>query len=624
MSNAVMLQVSITSFTMKGKITYFNICAKYQTKEWTLEKRYNQFADIYTKIKDIVIDPPMFPGKKLIYFNKQNHNEDRKKKLEEFLVGCTSRIDILNTKEFKEFLELEKQVPEMLLDVPELRKEYKENFSMGILQAVVIHEDAQIITAENNMNIGSRTFSGFKGKQIASVNGWEIESKESKKLKLLWEIPFAYMIGIIYYHEASKTLYIGLEKGEIQGFEIKEKSKLTEIIKMQVHNARIKGILYLDGRKTIITVAEDGKLAVIDANLKTVINSIKISDYGLTNLIYEENKSRIFIGDKYGHFYILSTSTLPPVMTVKVSTGIKDYIRCIDVDFEKMLIFIGSDMGFIKILKYDSDVLHPKIEEMELISMHEEMRSMLWLSEANVLAIGSRKGIIRFYDIVEKKFLLNFSAHKDSVKYLYGDENEFFSVSKDKSLAFWKLPQSWIDKSNKNESDFKNNIQKIRQLSIEEEQKEINSAVPILTWQNKFTKEEKKEPVKIFNDDTPLEVKEIKEPIKEPTNEVISPIVVVTDQIKVVKVDEEPVHSPKEGEKLKESQEKDAEIQKEIKLDDEKEEAKIETKEIIKERHSSSSNEENEETTKNKESQKKTTKEDIFDDEEDELENWQN
>jgi len=207
--------------------------------------------------------------------------------------------------------------------------------------------------------------------------------------------------------------------------------------KFNPHSSRIKGILYLESLKTILTVGEDGKIAVIDENMRSIMNTTKISEYGLTNLVSEEQKKRIFVADKYGSFYILSIVSLPPLLTVKVSTGIKDYIRCIDVDFTKQFIFIASDLGYIKVMQYDSDVTHPKIDEIELISMHEEMRSLLWLTESSLLLIGSRKGLIRFYDVIGKKFMMNFNAHTDSLKQITGNEKRLVTVSKDKSMALW-------------------------------------------------------------------------------------------------------------------------------------------------------------------------------------------
>ena len=109
--------------------------------------------------------------------------------------------------------------------------------------------------------------------------------------------------------------------------------------------------------------------------------------------------------------------------------------------------------------QYEDDVHHPKIEEHNTISLHEKISCFLLLKNTNVLVIGNEKGFLRFYDIEEKKFVLSFQPHEDSIRYLSGDALELLSLSKDRLLSYWKVLLSGCESPKKN--DGSNKIQDV-------------------------------------------------------------------------------------------------------------------------------------------------------------------
>ena len=124
------LQANISSFTekfinQKRETLYkLNCQSLYTNKRWSMEKLYSDFENLQNELYQVISDPPQLSGKSLFNVTSFNELTARQNLLQEYLHECCLRKDIISTDAFKEFLDLDKQAPELLLNRPKLLSEF--------------------------------------------------------------------------------------------------------------------------------------------------------------------------------------------------------------------------------------------------------------------------------------------------------------------------------------------------------------------------------------------------------------------------------------------------------------------------------------------------------------------
>ena len=124
------LQANIPSFTekfinQKRETLYkLNCMSLYTNKKWSMEKLYSDFENLQYALSQVISDPPELSGKSLFKVTSFNGLTERQYLLQEYLHECCLRKDIISTDAFKEFLDLDKQAPELLLNRPTLLSEF--------------------------------------------------------------------------------------------------------------------------------------------------------------------------------------------------------------------------------------------------------------------------------------------------------------------------------------------------------------------------------------------------------------------------------------------------------------------------------------------------------------------
>lgn len=97
----------------------------------------------------------------------------------------------------------------------------------------------------------------------------------------------------------------------------------------------------------LISVGEDGVLAVTDINTKEPIFETLVNVAGLKALIFDSENKRCFVADAEGWIYIFSFKTYPPELIIKVQSHSASCIRSICLDETKQFLFSCDVDGFI-------------------------------------------------------------------------------------------------------------------------------------------------------------------------------------------------------------------------------------------------------------------------------------
>ena len=121
------IKISIPSFSEnkaeKGAV-FFSIQLEIRDNKWYVEKRFSQFDNLYNGLKDTYHNIPILPKKSFLFKMSEKELEQRRQGLEEFLRKIIIRYDVLNSDLVKQFLQLDKNASEVMVNPPKLHIDY--------------------------------------------------------------------------------------------------------------------------------------------------------------------------------------------------------------------------------------------------------------------------------------------------------------------------------------------------------------------------------------------------------------------------------------------------------------------------------------------------------------------
>ena len=119
-NETAIIGITIESYSEKyidGKtVTFYTaeIISRITQNTWKIEKRYSEFKKLHDTLSKIFPRLPSIPGTTLFKVSSADALNKRQKALQLFLRSCVQRRDIMQNKQFKDFLELEKNAPEVV------------------------------------------------------------------------------------------------------------------------------------------------------------------------------------------------------------------------------------------------------------------------------------------------------------------------------------------------------------------------------------------------------------------------------------------------------------------------------------------------------------------------------
>ena len=198
---------------------------------WQIEKRYSEFYSIHEKLSKLFPRLPQIPGKTFSRLTSEQGLNKRKEQLEIFLRDCVKRRDILQNSDFQNFLELDKNAPEVVGNTVTLVYDYKK-CPLGVRDFIVIPHREIMCVCCSDMNIISRTnvtltnfaFGKTKGDDCqipmgaAFIYQCKPDPKEIYKIHKIWAKPFPKQTGVIHWEDKNEIFSIGLDDGRILSF----------------------------------------------------------------------------------------------------------------------------------------------------------------------------------------------------------------------------------------------------------------------------------------------------------------------------------------------------------------------------------------------------------------------
>ena len=162
LNETAIIGITVESYAEKyidGKtVTFYTaeIISRITQNTWKIEKRYSEFKKLHDILSKLFPRLPQIPGTTLFKVTSADALNKRQKALQLFLRSCIQRRDIMQNKDFKEFLELEKNAPEVVGNEVELVYDYKK-LPLGCRNFQVLPHRGIMVVCCSNMNILSRS-----------------------------------------------------------------------------------------------------------------------------------------------------------------------------------------------------------------------------------------------------------------------------------------------------------------------------------------------------------------------------------------------------------------------------------------------------------------------------------
>ena len=461
---------------------------------WKIEKRYSEFKKLHDEMIKIFPRLPSIPGTTFFKVTSPEALKSRQVALEAFLRSCVQRRDILQNKLFKEFLELEKNSPEIVGNDVELIYDYKK-LPMGCRNFKVIPHKKIMVVCCSNMNIISRSnviisnisFTKKSDDDKVPMGALFIYQCEPSKEEIyaihkIWAKPFPIQTGTLFWEDETEILGVGNDDGKIYLYKPQPNTYyqvMNQIFEFNYHTDRVMG-LTIDPKNNYIYSCSTDKTFYATGLLNSKTNIlINKSTAGYTNLEFDKDNKRIFLTNEIGELSVYSLKHFPPILVRNLQTSSLSSIRAFHIDRTNGYIFTGNVGGKICIMNFPPKNKEQLMSEISNFGVGEMKIRVCTTNPGNLeLMTGDESGRIVIWSLKIGKPIYLWHAHDGAITQIQyqNEERLLWTGGKDLRIKLWKLPEKWIseevdnfDKEEKYAITAKMSEEKLENQKVDEE-----------------------------------------------------------------------------------------------------------------------------------------------------------
>ena len=461
------LSIQIIEYTEKhidnSPVIFYRIKVTdhFSNNNWIIEKRYNDFVSIQKKLIQNYQDVPKLPGKTFFRVSEFADIKKRKDGLQKFLRTCIERKDILANEDFKIFLELPKNSPELCGNSPDLLGSF--TLPQGVRDIVYLPNESIILLCTAEMSVIERAETTMKNTiinpdEITNPLGHAyIYSLEDNKgdfiFREIWRRKFKPRTRCLAYDKDENYMLIGRADGVISIFTLDKRSKYKKvdlIIELKPHINSVNGIWYDFIQKKLFTLSSDKRFLASDIKSNSNITEISKSNFGYTCLKVDTKYNRFFTANEGGVIDIYSYKKFPPMKLS--STGItgNSHIRDIYINPTQLYIYACDSKGKISVIDFsglnNNSSYCPEISQ---FGGKISLRQIIYDENKKELITGDESGKIIAWGLKTGQPIFSFSGAEGNsaiTKLLYDkDIRLLIAGCKNNMVKFWKLPDNWVN-----------------------------------------------------------------------------------------------------------------------------------------------------------------------------------
>ena len=462
------LGINVLSYVDKlvgSKIVTFyqvEITSRITKNSWKIDKRYSEFKKLHDAMLKIYPRLPKIPGTTLFKVTSPEALKSRQKALEAFLRSCVQRRDILQNKLFKEFLELEKNAPEIVGNDVDLYYDYKK-LPLGCRNFKVIPHRKIMVVCCSNMNILSRSNVMLSNISFSKKNDddkvpmgalfiyqCEPSKEEVYAIHKIWAKPFPIQTGTLYWEDQNQILSVGNDDGKIYVFRPKPNcyyDEMEQIAEYNVHTDRVMGIGIDVKTNFLYSCSTDKTFWVSDLLRSKNSQMINSTEVGYTNLELDQENRRIFLTTEHGEIYVYSIVSYPPILVRNMQTSSLSSIRAFHIDKTNGYIFTGNVGGKICIMNLPPVNKEKLMSEISNFGVGEmKIRVCVTNQENRELMTGDESGRVVIWSLKIGKPIYLWHAHDMAITQMQyeKDNRQLWTGGKDMRIKLWILPEKWV------------------------------------------------------------------------------------------------------------------------------------------------------------------------------------
>ena len=462
------LGINVLSYVDKlvgSKIVTFyqvEITSRITKNSWKIDKRYSEFKKLHDAMLKIYPRLPKIPGTTLFKVTSPEALKSRQKALEAFLRSCVQRRDILQNKLFKEFLELEKNAPEIVGNDVDLYYDYKK-LPLGCRNFKVIPHRKIMVVCCSNMNILSRSNVMLSNISFSKKNDddkvpmgalfiyqCEPSKEEVYAIHKIWAKPFPIQTGTLYWEDQNQILSVGNDDGKIYVFKPKPNcyyDEMEQIAEYNVHTDRVMGIGIDVKTNFLYSCSTDKTFWVSDLIRSKNSQMINSTEVGYTNLELDQENRRIFLTTEHGEIYVYSIVSYPPILVRNMQTSSLSSIRAFHIDKTNGYIFTGNVGGKICIMNLPPVNKEKLMSEISNFGVGEmKIRVCVTNPENRELMTGDESGRVVIWSLKIGKPIYLWHAHDMAITQMQyeKDNRQLWTGGKDLRIKLWILPEKWV------------------------------------------------------------------------------------------------------------------------------------------------------------------------------------
>ena len=495
-NTTAIIGISVKSFSEKyiekKTVTFYDleITSHITQKSWILQKRYNEFKTLHASLSKIYLNLPPIPGITLFKVTSTEQLNKRKIDLEKFLRDCVQRKDIFLNQEFRQFLELEKNAPEVIANDVKNKYEYKK-LPLGVRGFIVVPHRHIMLVCCSDMNVISRAdsmVSNFSFPWEKKYNKLQVplgaafiyqckpDPKEIYKIHKIWAKSFPIQTGVIYWDDTNEIYCVGNDDGKIHVFKAVPNThylKMDTLAEISLHTNRVMGLALDDKTMNLYSCSTDKTFYVTDIKNNLFAKMLLFTNNsGFTNLILDKENHRIFLTTEESELLVYSVDAYPPTMVRNLKVSALACIRAAYLDNPNQLFFTGSVNGLISIINIGAPGKERFISEMSSFSIGKmKIRVCVGNAKNNEIITGDQVGRVTVWSLKNGKPIYLWEAHPNQAitqMWLQEEENLLWTGGKDMKINIWQLPEKWV--SNEAENYEEN---KIKDLTAKIAEKKI-------------------------------------------------------------------------------------------------------------------------------------------------------
>jgi WD40 repeat protein len=440
----------------------------FNNHSWMVEKRYNDFVNLQKKLVVNFPDVPKIPGKTFFRISDFASIKKRKDGLQYFLKTCINRKDIFASEDFKTFLELAQNSPDLCGNSPDMQGNF--TLSQGVRDFCYIPQENLIVLCTAEMNIIERAESKItdlknkieKQDDITNPQGfayvYRVEENNGEFIfRETWRRKFKARTRCIAYDPSERYLFIGRTDGFISIHSLDKESrykKVDLVIELKNHLSTVNGIWFDPLEKKVYSVSSDKRFVASEIRYNSQITEINKSSFEYTCLKPDLKYDRLFTASEGGIIDIYSIKRFPPNKICSTSITGVGVIKDIYININQFYVFSCDFKGKISVLDFGS-INNPNNSGSSLCSEISQfggknpLRNIVYDENKRELITGDEAGKIVIWSIKTGQPIFSWNAHDNgnAVTRLYYDQNSRVLVSggKDKNIKFWKLPDNWVN-----------------------------------------------------------------------------------------------------------------------------------------------------------------------------------